>query len=66
MALFESDITDCIIFNLLQDKMIALVSRLLTSKAGVMVEKDDIAHIEFKSVSSSEAHSAFNKSIFVR
>ena len=47
-----------------QDKMIDLCEKVLTSRVGVNVEKEDIAHVELKSVSSSE--SVFTKSIFIR
>ena len=44
--------------------MIALCQKILTMNVGVNVEKDDIAHVELRSVSSSE--SVFTKSIFIR
>ena len=47
-----------------QDGMISLCERVLTINAGVTVEKDDIAHVELRSTSSSE--SVFTKSIFIR
>ena len=47
-----------------QDKMFDLCSSVLTSRAGIMVETEDLAHVELKSVSSAET--VFTKSIFVR
>ena len=41
-----------------------LCEKVLTVNAGVNVVKDDIAHVELRSVSSSE--SVFTKSIFIR
>ena len=50
--------------NLFQDKMIDLCEKLFTSRVGVDVRKDDIAHVELKSVSTSQ--SVYTRSIFVR
>ena len=47
-----------------QDKMIDLCEKLFTSRVGVDVRKDDIAHVELKSVSTSQ--SVYTRSIFVR
>ncbi|XP_023337528.1 uncharacterized protein LOC111708396 [Eurytemora carolleeae] len=47
-----------------EDKMFDLCSSVLTSRAGIMVETEDLAHVELKSVSSAET--VFTKSIFVR
>ena len=47
-----------------QDKMVDLCEKVLTVNAGVNVEKEDIAHVELRSVSSSG--SVFTKSIFIR
>ncbi len=44
--------------------MFDLCSSVLTSRAGIMVETEDLAHVELKSVSSAET--VFTKSIFVR
>merc|ERR1719154_293953 len=44
--------------------MIELCEKVFISRVGVLVKKDDIAHVELKSVSSRE--SVFTKSIFVR
>ena len=56
--------SNLIISIIVQDGMIALCERVLTVNAGVAVEKDDIAHVELRSTSSSE--SVFTKSIFIR
>ena len=44
--------------------MIDLCEKVFISRVGVLVKKDDIAHVDLKSVSSRE--SVFTKSIFVR
>ena len=44
--------------------MVDLCMRTITMNTGVMVEKEDIAHVELRSVSSAE--SVFTKSIFIR
>ena len=44
--------------------MFDLCSAVLTSRAGVQVDVDDLAHVELKSVSSEDT--VFTKSIFVR
>ena len=44
--------------------MIDLCKKVLTSNVGVNVEKEDIAHVELRSVSSAE--SVFTKSIFIK
>ena len=47
-----------------QDRMVDLCMKVLTINVGVNVEKEDIAQVELRSVSSSE--SVFTKSIFIR
>ena len=50
--------------GLTQDRMIDLCKKVLMSNVGVNVEKEDIAHVELRSVSSAE--SVFTKSIFTK
>ena len=44
--------------------MLDLCSNVLTSRAGIPVEPEDLAHVELKSVSS--IGTVFSRSIFVR